>query len=70
MLSEFKPILHTITSDNGKEFSRHQVIARELDIGYYYARSYHSWEKGVNENMNGLDRLYFPKGINFEKITN
>jgi IS30 family transposase len=70
LLSEFKPILHTITSDNGKEFSQHQVIARELDIGYYFARPYHSWERGANENMNGLIRQYFPKGMSFENITN
>jgi IS30 family transposase len=70
LLSEFKPILHTITSDNGKEFSQHQVIARELDIGYYFASPYHSWERGANENMNGLIRQYFPKGMSFENITN
>lgn len=70
LLSEFKPILHTITSDNGKEFSQHQLIARELDIGYYFARPYHSWERGANENMNGLIRQYFPKGMSFENITN
>ena len=40
MLDEFRPILKTITSDNGKEFSQHQEIARELDVGYYFARPY------------------------------
>jgi len=70
LLSEFKPILQTITSDNGKEFSQHQEISRELDVGYYFARPYHSWERGANENMNGLIRQYFPKGMSFENITN
>jgi IS30 family transposase len=69
MLYEFKPILKTITSDNGKEFSQHQTIAKELDIGYYFANPYHSWERGANENLNGLVRQYFPKGSSFENIT-
>jgi IS30 family transposase len=69
MLHEFKPILKTITSDNGKEFSQHQAIATELDIGYYFARPYHSWERGANENLNGLVRQYFSKGSSFETIT-
>lgn len=70
LLYEFKPILKTITSDNGKEFAQHQEIAEELAIGYYFARPYHSWERGANENMNGLIRQYFPKGTSFEDITN
>jgi transposase, IS30 family len=69
LLYEFKPILQTITSDNGKEFSQHQTIAKELDVGYYFARPYHSWERGANENLNGLIRQYFPKGMSFENIT-
>jgi IS30 family transposase len=69
LLHEFKLILKTITSDNGKEFAQHQEIARELDIDYYFARPYHSWERGANENLNGLIRQYFPKGMSFENIT-
>lgn len=69
MLAEFRPILKTITSDNGKEFAQHQEIARELDVGYYFAKPYHSWERGANENLNGLIRQYFPKGMSFENIT-
>ena len=61
--------MQTITSDNGKEFSQHQIIAKELDVGYYFARPYHSWERGANENLNGLIRQYFPKGMSFENIT-
>jgi IS30 family transposase len=70
LLSEFKPILQTITSDNGKEFSGHQDIAKQLNIDYYFANPYKSWERGANENMNGLIRQYFPKGMSFENITN
>jgi transposase, IS30 family len=68
-LSEWKPYLHTITSDNGKEFSEHQKVAQNLDIDYYFARPYHSWERGANENLNGLIRQYFPKGSDFKSIT-
>lgn len=69
MLYEFKPILKTITSDNGKEFSQHQAIATELGIEYYFANPYCSWERGANENLNGLIRQYFSKGSSFENIT-
>jgi IS30 family transposase len=69
-LYEFKPILQTITSDNGKEFAQHQQIGKELEIDFYFARPDHSWEKGANENMNRLIRYYFPKRTNFETITN
>jgi transposase, IS30 family len=68
-LEDWKEFLHTITSDNGKEFSNHQSIANQLNIDYYFARPYHSWERGANENLNGLVRQYFPKGSSFESIT-
>ena len=54
--------LHTITSDNGKEFAEHIKIATALNIDFFFARPYHSWERGANENTNGLIRQYFPKG--------
>jgi IS30 family transposase len=69
LLYDFKPFLQTITSDNGKEFAQHAQIAKELEVDYYFARPYHSWERGANENMNGLIRQYFPKGMSFENIT-
>lgn len=69
LLQEWKPLLKTITSDNGKEFSNHQAIADSLDIDYFFAKPYHSWERGANENLNGLIRQYFPKKSNFELIT-
>ncbi len=61
LLNPWKPFLQTITSDNGKEFAYHQQVTKELDVDYYFARPYHSWERGANENMNGLIRQYFPK---------
>lgn len=68
-LKEWKPLLKTITSDNGKEFSLHKEIAKELEIDYFFARPYHSWERGANENLNGLIRQYFPKSYDFSLIT-
>lgn len=59
----------TITSDNGKEFSNHENIARSLGIDYYFARPYHSWERGTNENTNGLIRQYLPKKTDFRNLT-
>lgn len=63
-------MLHTITSDNGKEFALHQLIAKELNVDFYFARPYHSWERGANENLNRLIRQYFPKKTDFAGITN
>ena len=68
-LMPIKDMLHTITSDNGKEFAYHEKIAEELDIDMFFAKPYHSWERGANENMNGLIRQYFPKGSSFENIS-
>ena len=65
----YREFLHTITSDNGKEFACHARMARELEIGYYFAHPYRSWERGANENMNGLIRQYLPKGTSFEGLT-
>lgn len=61
--------VHTITADNGKEFAAHKSIARQLDADFYFAHPYASWERGTNENTNGLIRQYFPKGTRFEEIT-
>ena len=54
-----------ITFDNGKEFARHQLIARELQTDVFFARPYHSWERGTNENTNGLIRRIYPKEASF-----
>jgi len=60
---------HTITADNGKEFAAHQRIGQALQAQVYFAHPYHAWERGLNENTNGLIRQYFPKGTDFEPIT-
>ena len=59
----------TITSDNGREFAHHQQIGRNLKADFYFAHPYHSWERGLNENTNGLVRQYYPKKSEFSKIT-
>jgi IS30 family transposase len=51
----------TITFDNGKEFTEHEKIAKALKTDVYFANPYHSWERGLNENTNGLIRQYIPK---------
>jgi IS30 family transposase len=54
--------VHSITFDNGKEFTEHRLISRGVEAPVYFARPYHSWERGLNENTNGLIRQYIPKG--------
>ena len=54
--------IETITYDNGKEFASHAQIATSLGALSYFAKPYHSWERGLNEHTNGLFRQYFPKG--------
>lgn len=61
--------LLTITLDNGLEFARHELIAQALNVDIYFAHPYSSWERGINENTNGLIRQYLPKGTDFRKIT-
>ncbi len=61
--------VHTITADNGKEFAEHETIAKDLEANFYFAHPYASWERGLNENTNGLVRQYFPKQCHFERIT-
>ena len=61
-LSPIKHLLHTMTADNGKEFAEHKRIAENLGISVYFAHPYHFWERGANENLNGLVRQYIPKG--------
>ena len=68
-LMPYKNHLHTITSDNGKEFSEHQYISEKLGIEFYFAEPYSSWQRGANENLNGLIRQYFPKKTSFEEMS-
>jgi len=69
LLQDWKPYLYTITADNGKEFAGHQIVAESLNVDYFFAHPYHSWERGSNENLNGLIRQYFTKGSDFTNIT-
>jgi IS30 family transposase len=69
LLKPFKALVHTITADNGKEFAYHEKIAEKLTTSVYFARPYHSWERGLNENHNGLLRQYFPKSSNLKLVT-
>ena len=69
LLDEWSPYIRTITADNGKEFAGHEKVAEQLSIDYYFAHPYHSWERGSNENLNGLIRQYFRKGSDFSGIT-
>lgn len=61
--------LHTLTFDNGKEFSAHAIIDAILESTSYFAHPYSSWERGLNENTNGLIRQYFPKGTDFDEVS-
>ena len=62
-------LANTVSSDNGKEFAKHSQIAAALNINFYFAKPYHSWQRGANENLNGLIRQYFPKGTDLSKTT-
>ena len=59
----------TITADNGTEFHGYEDIERVTDVKFYFAQPYHSWERGTNENTNGLIRQYLPKGMSMEGLT-
>lgn len=71
IIDSLKPIsklVLTITSDNGIEFGEHMKIKQELNTDFYFAHPYSSWERGLNENTNGLLRQYIPKGSSFTEI--
>ncbi len=68
LLSWVQP-LETITSDNGKEFTAHQIISKDLRVDFYFAHPYASWERGTNENTNGLIRQYLPKERDMTTVT-
>ncbi|MES2218228.1 MAG: IS30 family transposase [Pseudomonadota bacterium] len=60
----------SITSDNGSEFAYHEMISQELNTDFYFAHPYSSWQRGLNENTNGLVRQYLKKGSSFSEIEN
>jgi IS30 family transposase len=61
--------VRTITSDNGKEFANHVQVAEALQASFYFAHPYAAWERGTNENTNGLIRQYFPKQTDFSTVS-
>jgi len=68
-ISEHRGHVKTITFDNGTEFHDYQVLEQVHPVKCYFATPYHSWERGSNENFNGLLRQYFPKGMCLSKVT-
>lgn len=69
LLEPYEDVVHTITADNGKEFAYHELISEALTADIYFAHPYSSWERGLNENTNGLLRQYFPKDTDFKKVS-
>lgn len=70
-LSVLPPYLRkTLTLDNGPENADHVAITHALGTKVYFAHPYHSWERGTNENTNGLIRWYLPKGTDFATVSN
>lgn len=70
LLKPFENRVLTITSDNGREFAGHKEVASAVNADFYFAHPYSSWERGTNENTNGLIRQYFPKNRDFTTIEN
>ena len=69
LINRFSSCFKTITSDNGTEFHQYKDIENKTGVKFYFANPYHSWERGTNENMNGLIRQYLPKGSSMETLT-
>lgn len=67
-LAPYKHLVHTLTSDNGSEFAKHQAISQALQADFYFAHPYSSWERGLNENTNGLVRQYIKKGSSLSDV--
>jgi transposase, IS30 family len=66
---EFSDQFLTLTFDNGLEFAAHEKISEKRCADIYFAQPYHSWERGLNEQLNGLVRQYFPKGSSLRAVT-
>ncbi|WP_428942346.1 IS30 family transposase [Xanthomonas oryzae] len=69
-LGGLRHTVHTLTADNGKEFADHRLIAACLQSDFYFADPYCAWQRGSNENANGLTRQYLPRQTDFSTITN
>lgn len=68
LLKPIKQLVITATFDNGKEFAYHEQMGKALECDTYFAKPYHSWERGQNENANGLLRQYFPKSMELVEV--
>jgi IS30 family transposase len=68
LMAPYKQLVLTITTDNGTEFAQHKRVANKLEADCYFAHPYTSWERGLNENTNGLIRQYIPKKAKFDNI--
>ena len=62
-------VMKTLTLDNGNEFALHDKISKETGAAVYFAEPYSPWERGLNENTNGLIRRFYPKGTDFNRIS-
>ncbi|MCP3885822.1 MAG: IS30 family transposase [Propionibacteriaceae bacterium] len=69
LLSDQPGPVHTITYDNGSEFAAHEKVNEVLGCSSYFAHAHHSWERGLNENTNGLIRQYFPKKMDLRDVS-
>lgn len=69
LLEPYRAAVKTLTSDNGKEFAQHERVAERLECDFYFAHPYASWERGINENTNGLIRQYIRKGTSMAHVT-
>jgi len=69
LLSPYKEYVYTITGDNGKEFACHEILSENLKSSFFFTHPYSSWERGLNENTNGLIRQYVPKGSDLTPVT-
>jgi IS30 family transposase len=69
ILLPYKKHIHSITSDNGTEFAEHKMIANKLELDFYFAHPYSSWERGLNEYTNELIRQYIPKKSDFNHFS-
>jgi IS30 family transposase len=68
LLLPIKQKVHTLTSDHGKEFAEHEFSTQTLQLKFYFAHPYAAWERGTNENTNGLLRQYFPRKSDFQNL--
>lgn len=67
-LRKLKRKVYSLTADNGREFAAHKLIAQALKAKFYFAHAYAAWERGTNENANGLLRQYVPRGVSLASV--